>query len=249
MTEISGADLKKQINGLIKLQAVDTQIYRLQQEKEAIPLKIKESEEILNKEKEALAQLEKKGLDLQKQRKAKELDLAVKEGEAQKMQGQLYKLKTNKEYSAKLKEIEGVGADVSVLEDAILALLEESDKLKNEINKEKQSFAEQEKKVNAEKGKLDLRRKEIDDKLSQLDSERKQITQQVNPGILVKYERILVNRNHLAIVAVENDACQGCFMNVPPQVVNLIKMYDNLVICEVCQRILYINEEGIENLH
>ena len=34
-------------------------------------------------------------------------------------------------------------------------------------------------------------------------------------------------------------------MNVPPQVINLIKMYDNPVICEVCQRILYIEEEGI----
>ena len=47
----------------------------------------------------------------------------------------------------------------------------------------------------------------------------------------------------LAVVAVIKGVCQGCFMNVPPQVVNLIKMYDNLVICEVCQRILYIEDE------
>jgi len=78
-----------------------------------------------------------------------------------------------------------------------------------------------------------------------LQSQRNQIVKQVSPKILAKYEKILLNRDFLAIVKVENNSCRGCFMNVPPQVINLIKMYDNLVICEVCQRILYIEDEGI----
>ncbi len=242
---MSDVDLKEQINWLIKLQAVDRQIHFLQQEKQNIPVKLKELEEAFAKKKENLGNLEKKGLDLQRQRKAKELELASKEEEARKMQTQLYQIKTNKEYSAKLKEIDAVKADISALEDAALILFEEADKLKNEINKEKQFLTEEEKKTNAQKQQLDIRSKEIEDKLSQLQSQRSQITQQINPEILTKYEKILNNRDYLAIVKVEKDACQGCFMNVPPQVINLIKMYDNLVICEVCQRILYIEDEGI----
>jgi predicted nucleic acid-binding Zn-ribbon protein len=246
---VSDVDLKREINGLIQMQAVDIQIYRLQQEKQNIPLKIKELEEAFTNRKEGLAQLEKKGLDLHKERKAKELDLKSKEEEAHKMQTQLYQLKTNNEYSAKLKEIDGVKADVSVLEDTIIVLLEQADKLKNEINNEKQLLAEEEKKKNDQKQKLDLRDKEIQDRLSQLHAQRKQIAQQINPEILAKYDKILINRDHLAIVKVDNNSCQGCFMNVPPQVINLIKMYDNLVICETCQRILFITEEGIGDLH
>jgi len=246
---VTDVDLKAQINWLIKLQVVDMQIYTLQQENQNIPLKIKELEEAFVKKKENLAQLEKKGLDLQKQRKSKELELASKEEEARKMQTQLYQIKTNKEYTAKLKEIEGVKADVSVLEDGILSLLEETDKLKNEINQEKQFLAEEEKNTGAQKQKLDLRRKENEDKLHQLQAQREQIIQKADPKILAKYEKILTNRNYLAIVKVENNACQGCFMQVSPQVINLIRMYDNLVICEVCQRILYIDDEGIGDLH
>ena len=242
-------DLKSQISLLVKLQAVDTQIYRLQQEKQSIPLKLKELEEAFAKRKEDLTQLEKRGLDLQRQRKAKELELASKEDQAHKLQTQLYQIKTNKEYTAKLKEIEAVKADASVLEDAILVLLEEADKLNNEITKEKKLLADDENKTNAEKQKLDLRSKEIQDKLSQLDSQRKEIAGGVDTKVLTRYQRILTNRDYLAIVKVENNACQGCFMNVPPQVINLIKMYDNPVICEVCQRILYIEEEGIGDLH
>jgi len=138
---VPDVDLKEQINYLIKLQAVDTQIYQLQQEKQNIPLKLKELEEEFTKKKENLSHLEKKGLDLQKQGKEKELDLASKEEDGRKLQTQLYQIKTNKEYTAKLKEIEAAKADVSVLEDAILVLLEETDKLKNEINNEKQFLA------------------------------------------------------------------------------------------------------------
>ena len=242
-------DLKKEINLLIKLQQVDTQIYQLRQEKQSIPLRLRELDTGLVKEKENLTQLENRTKDLLRQRKAKELELASKEEEGRKMQAQLYQLKTNQEYSAKLKEIGAVKADTSVIEDAILALLDEADKLNIQIKEEKERIAEREKKTNAEKQKLDSRDKEIRDKLSQLDSQRSQLTQQITPKILAKYEKIIANRDYLAIVKVDNNSCQGCFMNVPPQVINLIKMYDNLVICEMCQRILYIDDEGIGDSH
>ena len=242
-------DLKKEINLLIKLQQVDTQIYQLRQEKQSIPLRLRELDTGLVKEKENLTQLENRTKDLLRQRKAKELELASKEEEGRKMQAQLYQLKTNQEYSAKLKEIGAVKADTSVIEDAILALLDEADKLNIQIKEEKERIAEREKKTNAEKQKLDSRDKEIKDKLSQLDSQRSQLTQQITPKILAKYEKIIANRDYLAIVKVDNNSCQGCFMNVPPQVINLIKMYDNLVICEMCQRILYIDDEGIGDSH
>jgi len=246
---VPDVDLKKEINLLIKLQQVDTQIYQLRQEKQSIPLRLRELDTGLVKEKENLTQLENRTKDLLRQRKAKELELASKEEEGRKMQAQLYQLKTNQEYSAKLKEIGAVKADTSVIEDAILALLDEADKLNIQIKEEKERIAEREKKTNAEKQKLDSRDKEIKDKLSQLDSQRSQLTQQITPKILAKYEKIIANRDYLAIVKVDNNSCQGCFMNVPPQVINLIKMYDNLVICEMCQRILYIDDEGIGDSH
>ena len=57
---MSDVDLKVQIHWLVKLQAVDTQIYRLQQEKQNIPLRIKEFEEEFTRKKGNLAELEKK---------------------------------------------------------------------------------------------------------------------------------------------------------------------------------------------
>ena len=235
-------DLKAQINSLIKLQTIDSEIYALNHEKEAKPQEIKELEEAFEQKKQSLAVLEKNLLDLQKQRKDKELDLASKEEEAKKLQTQLYTLKTNKEYQAMVQQIEGIKADASVIEDKILALFDQVDKAKNESENEKQKLKEEEKLFLEQKRKAEDRIKEIDDRLAQLDAQRKQVTPDIVPKILAQYERILKNREGLGIVKVKNNSCQGCNMLVPPQVINLIKMYERVITCEVCNRILYTDE-------
>ncbi len=236
-------DLKTQLSNLIHLQKIDSEIYGLKAEKEAKPAQVKVMEASYEEKKQGLANLDKASLDLQKQKKDKELELAVKEEGAKKLQTQLFTLKTNKEYQTMLQQIQDTKADGSVMEDKILELMEQADKLKAEIDKEKQNLQEEEKKFNEEKNKIQIRIKEIDDRLAQLDAQRQQVFPQIEPKILSQYERILSNRDGLAIVTVKNNTCQGCNMSVPPQVINLIKMYERIITCEICNRILYIDDE------
>lgn len=235
-------DLKQQIDSLVKLQAIDTEIYGLRYEKEAKPAEINFLTNSFEEKKQQLASLDKNSLDLQKQRKDRELELASKEEEAKKLQTQLYSLKTNKEYQTMLHQIDGVKADASVIEDKILALFDQVDLIKSQIEQEKQRLKDEEKIYLEQKKKLEDRIKEIDERLAQLGALRSQAISGIAPKVLKQYERILSNRDGLAIVTVEDNTCKGCNMFVPPQVINLIKMYERLVTCEVCNRILYIQE-------
>lgn len=235
-------DLKTQIDNLVKLQTIDSEIYALKYEKERKPQEIKTLEADFEAKKQHLADLEKNSLDLQKQRKEKELELASKEENAKKLQTQLYSLKTNKEYQTMLQQIQDVKADTSVIEDRVLELFDKFDKIKSEIEQEKQKLKEEERVFNEKKKKIEDRIKEIDDRLTQLEAERKQAIVDIEPKILSQYERILNNRDGLAIVNVKDDSCGGCNMFVPPQVINLIKMYERIITCEICNRILYIEE-------
>lgn len=238
------SDLKAQLSSLNKLQTIDTEIYALEHEKLACPQEIKAIETAFEEKKTAVANVEKVLLDLQKQKKDKELELASKEEAAKKLQGQLFTLKTNKEYQTMLQQIADAKADGSVTEDKILELMERVDKSKADIDKEKQKLAQEEKVFNEQKKKVDLRIKEIDDRLAQLAAQRNQALVDVEPKILTQYERILSSRDGLAIVGVKNNSCLGCNMFVPPQVINLIKMYDKIITCEVCNRMLFVDETG-----
>jgi len=239
---LPAVDLKSQIISLVKLQVIDSEIFKLKAEKEAKPAEIRAFEAAFEEKKQNLATLEKKLLDLQKQRKDKELELAAKEEEAKKLQNQLYSLKTNKEYQAMLQEIQNKKADGSVFEDQILVLFDEADKVKTETEQEKLRLKEEEKVFLQQKNTVEARIKDIDDRLSVLDAQRKQALADIDPKILSQYERILSNRDGLAIVDVKNNSCGGCNMFVPPQVINLIKMYERIITCEICNRILYIEE-------
>ncbi|MCG2706884.1 MAG: hypothetical protein L6254_05015 [Candidatus Omnitrophica bacterium] len=237
-------DLKAQIQGLVQLQTIDTEIYALRLEKESRPIEIRTLEAAFEEKKQAVADLEKNSLDLQKERKAQELELGSKEEGMKKLHTQLYQLKTNKEYQAMLKEIDGAKADSSVIEDKILELLEGIDKMKIQISQEKQKLQEEEKISHQKKKDIEDRIKEIDDRLAQLEAQRKQVIPAVDSKILKQYERILLNRQGLAIVTVKDTSCQGCNLFVPPQVINLIRMYERIITCGACNRILYIENEG-----
>jgi len=237
-------DLKSQISNLVRLQTIDSEIYALRHEKESRPQEIKAIEASFEEKKKHLETLEQNLLNLQKQRKERELELASKEEAAKKLQTQLYSLKTNKEYQAMMQQIQDAKADSSVAEDKILELFDQADKVKNEVEREKIRLKEEEGVFLGQKRKIEDRLKEIDGRLAQLEAQRKQVIPDIEHKILTQYERILLNRDGLAIVGVKDNSCQGCNMFVPPQVINLIKMYERIVTCEICNRMLHIEDES-----
>jgi uncharacterized protein len=239
---LTAVNLKEQILKLLQLQEIDTEIYALTREKEAKPAEIKTLEADLEEKKKQMSELEKTLLNLHKVRKDSELELASKEESMKKLQTQLYSLKTNREYQAMLTEIDGAKADASMIEDKILEVFTQTDKVKADVEKEKMRLKEEEKTFNEQKKNIENRVKEIDDRISQLDAHRRQALIDIDKKILSQYERILNSRDGLAIVEVRDNSCKGCNMHVPAQVINLIKMYQRIVACEVCNRMLCIKE-------
>jgi predicted nucleic acid-binding Zn-ribbon protein len=239
---LANIDLKTQITGLVKLQELDSEIYVLENQRAASPLEIKAIEAAFELKKQVLVALEKKSLDLQIQRKEKELQLAVNVEGVKKLSGQLFSLKTNKEFQLMQQQIADAKADGEVIEEKILIFFEESDKIKAQIDDQNLELKEQENIFLRQKKAIESRNAEIGGRLSQLDAQRKQIIPDIDPKMLQEYEKILHSRDGLAMVTVKDNSCGGCHMLVPPQVINLIKMYEHIITCEVCNRILYIKE-------
>ena len=120
----------EQLASLVRLQEVDAKIYVLMRQKNEKPLELEAVRRKRDFQKQLVAAEEKLLTDLQLKRKAKEVDLETKEGTIKKYQVQLYQVKTNKEYQSLQKEIEGLKADNSVLEEEILQFMEQVDQKK-----------------------------------------------------------------------------------------------------------------------
>lgn len=236
-------NLKGQLSTLVRLQELDTRIYGLSEEKREKPAEIETLKAAFEAKKKRMAELEKALVDAQKEKKDHEIELGSKEENVKKLQSQLYALKTNKEYNAMLQQIADAKADASMIEDKILGSMDKIDSTKIAVDEEKKRLQQEESVFNAEKQKVETRIKEIEQQLETLENQRRQITPEVDQKILQQYERILRSREGLAIVKVKNDSCSGCNMAVPPQVINLIRMFERMITCEVCNRILCIDDE------
>ena len=104
--------------------------------------------------------------------------------------------------------------------------------------------------VGAEEKQYLVRKKEIEDeirlmedRIKVLESQRKQQLPGVDRTLLNRYEKVLAHKDGLGIAPINDNSCGGCHMNVPPQTINAIKMHDQLIECETCQRIMYLEDD------
>ncbi len=231
------------VKKLVALQKIDREIFHFKRELKAGPEVLAETQKQFEAKKARLKELEEKFKTIQLERKGLEGDLLVKEDAIRKVNAQLSEIKTNKEYTAKLVEIEGVKADKSIIEEKILNFYDLGDQVQVLINQEKEALKQEEQKYLKEKQVIEASMKDLEGKKSVLENQRKQIAPELDKNLLLKYEKILNNKDGLALVPVTGASCGGCYMNVPAQVVNQIKMHQDMVQCEFCARILYLQED------
>lgn len=235
-------NVRDQIQRLVALQKIDSQIYEHKKELKAKPVCLADLTEKFEGKKAGLKALEEKFKAMQVERKTLEGELKVQEESIAKANMQLSQIKTNREYTAKITEIEGFKAEKSMAEENILNAYDKADEVKAEIEKEKAVLVREEQEFLKQKKEIEESIRAIEAKIKALEGERAQIVPQVDKAILGRYEKILVNKEGLAIVPVTGSSCGGCFMNVPAQVIHEIKMNNRMILCEMCARILYLED-------
>jgi predicted nucleic acid-binding Zn-ribbon protein len=235
-------NLEEQVKLLVELQDLDTQIFKRERDLLDMPENLSILDEAFKSKMSNLKALEDNLKSLQVKRKDKENDLESKEGSMKKLQTQLYQLKTNKEYTTMQGEIARIKADNSLIEEDILKILDQIDIENQRITKEKEFLKGEEAKLNEEKRKVEEETKRINLEVDSLKRQRTSLVEKIDKKVLAKYDRIIKSKDGLAVVPVAGESCQGCFRILPPQVINEIRMKKDLVFCENCARILYLEE-------
>jgi predicted nucleic acid-binding Zn-ribbon protein len=235
-------NLEEQIKLLVELQGLDTQILRREKDLFEMPEDLKKLDDMFKSKMTNLKALEESLKLLVVKRKDRENDLESKEGSIKKLQSQLYQLKTNKEYTTMQEEIARIKADNSLIEEDIIRIFDQIDAENGKIAKEKEFLKGEEVKLNEEKRKVEEETKKLSAEVGALKSQRGALAEKIDKAVLTKYDRILKGKDGLAVVPVIGGSCQGCFRILPSQVIHEIKMKKDLVVCESCARILYIEE-------
>jgi predicted nucleic acid-binding Zn-ribbon protein len=174
----------------------------------------------------------------QKARKQHETAVQDLETKRSKYKGQLMDVKTNKEYTAMLHEIEGVERDIRAREDQILAEMEQAEGLQAEAKNEEALFKKEEEKWKAEVRVLDERAKALQAEVAKLTSLRDEVAKAVPQDRLDLFRRVARLRGD-ALAEAKDYRCEACHVRLRPQMFMELKRNEDIVQCPSCGRVLY----------
>ncbi len=224
---------------LIQLQKLDTEIGNISLLLEKIPSQIEEINKKIEESSQIVAHAKEKMI--QNQKKRRELEAEVKDTKEPmvKYKRQLNEVKTNREYSSLLKEIDEAQEKINQLEEEIISEMLSADEIEEEIKLSNQKYNESEDKFSKEKEVLNQRKKVLEEEKEKLAQEKNELTPNIPSAQVNLYLKIFNKKSRIALSPVKDDFCSMCHMRIRPQVLNELKEKKEIYLCENCGRILY----------
>jgi uncharacterized protein len=231
--------MNPELERLISLQRAENDLRRVQIELALIPQQRAELEGQLAAERGRLDAAREALAGSQKARRTHESGLQDLEGKRSKYKGQLMDVKTNKEYTAMLHEIESVEREIRALEDKILVEMEQTEGLTADAKREEAAFKQAEEKNRAEVTVIEGRLRKLTAEAETLKAERDRVAATVNEDFLARFERIAKKRGGTAVAEAKDGTCQECHVKLRLQLYSEIKRNEDITECPACSRILF----------
>jgi len=176
-------------------------------------------------------------------RGAVEKDLAMINGRLSKFKDQLMEVKTNKEYTAMLKEIEAAQTGLRRLEDRLLERMLEADDLAARQKEAEARLADDKGIIAGERAQLEDETTRLERELGEAVASRAKVVSTISAAVLATYETVRARRG-AAVAEVKGGYCSACHVRLRPQAANELLRQELLFQCESCQRFLYYGAES-----
>jgi len=235
---------KEQLIRLVRIQELVDTVRRAERVLAAAPGKIEEIENHFRERNAEYVAIRDRFNELELDRKTRGEELEVLEESKIKYTDDLMRVKNQKEYAAMLKEIDGVKAQISEHEDAILRDMEEIEKLAGELATHKEHIAQEREAVAAEIKSVEGASNEARETIEELTAQRREFEQGLSRSLLASVRRLEEKRRGVFLSRALDGTCQSCFVRVRPQVFQEIKLATAVHSCSNCRRYLFF-EPGI----
>jgi uncharacterized protein len=234
------------LKAVIEVQQLDLQIAKLTALIDSLPAQIQTQQSQLDDFIHTYEERKKRLAANLKERKDLEGEIKAIHEKILKHKDQLYQVKTNDQYRALVKEIEGEEGDIRKIEDQILEKMMEAEDIQKHVQEAAARLEGEKTRVAAEiKGLQDERQKHLDAR-ERVQAQRKEVAAVLSADVLALYERIRSYRTGAAVVEVRDGLCTACNVRLRPQVYNDVRGNDAVLTCENCSRIYYYVEPPAE---
>src|ERR1017187_3016211 len=227
------------LQNLIELQQIDSQIAALKAEIAALPKHVAEIEAKLAGSKAKVEATLAAAKADETARRKHESDIQDQQQKISKYRDQSLNVKTNHEYKALMEEIKFAEQKIAASEDKILEIMVAADSRKESLKKAEAELKADTAENDREKEEARQRTAVDEAALIELTTRRNALRAGVGEDVLRQYDHVLKVRGSALAPVYENQLCSACSVMLRPQVFQEVMTNEQFMTCDYCKRILY----------
>lgn len=244
--------MKRPLDTVIELQDALRRLRRIEAQLGGIPDWMKELDEEYQERKQEIDELEHQAEAGRIERRTAEAGISDAQEKLRRYQRQINEVTTQREYGALLQEIDTVKSQIGSFEEQGLAAMERVEASGQALEEKRAAFQELEDRYQAELARWEKEKPGLAEEAKDLRARVAELRGEVPRPQLAQFERILERTHGNALAPIRKIErargqsmwhCGACNYNVRPQILVEIQDRGNLVQCDSCKRILYVEEQ------
>jgi predicted nucleic acid-binding Zn-ribbon protein len=237
-----GEQVNPELRILVALQDLELKIASLQKQTSEIPSKNQQYEEELQRLRASYEERVAHGKELSNHRRTLEGQVDLNRSKLSRLRDQLMAVKTNKEYTAMLHEIQMAEDQIRAEEDKILEFMEEMESMEKDLKHAEQEMHKRSAEIREIIHQSTESIPQLEAELEQLREQRVAMESRVGEELLSRYRRIAEARKGIALAEAKDELCSACHVRIRPQMYAELMRTESIHACDSCSRILFSRE-------
>jgi predicted nucleic acid-binding Zn-ribbon protein len=231
--------VEEKLKALYVLQEIDSNIDKIRTIRGELPMEVTDLEDEIAGLTTRLQNIQDEIAHINDQVSKKKQAAKDAKEQIKKYESQQSKVKNNREFDSLNKEIEFQNLEIQLSD-------KRSKEYSTEASNKQVIYDETQGVLTDRQAVLKLKKSELESIVEETRKEEEQLHKIsakartiIDDRLLSAYSRVRSNaRNGLGVVAIQRDACGGCFNKIPPQRQLDIRQHKKVIVCEHCGRIL-----------
>ena len=234
--------MNETLQALIALQEIDRKIFRVERELERLPKELSTRQEAFDALEQSLGEKRREAIELKAQLKEVEDITSGQRQRLRKLEGEAHKTGVDAAMLAHYEhEIKMVKQTISQAEDDGLKMVDHLERLEKDVKEGEELIAAEKETFDAFRANVEAETAAANEKLQGLQTKRESATSVSIPAAQLEiYKGLLRTREGEALAFLEGQICQGCYVEIPKNLVVKLMRGVELVQCPSCDRLLYV---------
>jgi uncharacterized protein len=223
---------------LYELQKIDSQLDELIESRGELPERVQDMRNALEAQQHELDSVRNRTTHIQERSKQMNEESVELREKIERYKGQQFDVKTTREYDAITYQLDDAQKRLNTNLQEVSRMGIESEQLRNEEERVDQELSAMRNDLTEAETLLEEVLRETKEEEEKLRHRREELLPSVTPYFLNIYNRVRPAKAGVAVVAIRNGVCGGCFNAIPRQLMLDVNKGDKHTVCEYCGRIV-----------